>query len=102
MAAEWTAWKPFIGITEPECDRPEHGYDCRHLAGRDEQGKVTDEKLDKLREDLEEATVDLEMAEGAIEDAEAHRDECEDRVRAIERAIEQHKAPVAPGQIRAA
>ena len=94
MAQPWTSYERFVGISEPDCDRPEHGFDCRHLAGRDEQGNVVDEVLDKLHADLEEAEEDLQGAESAIEDAEAHRDHCEERVRDIEEAIRKHKQPV--------
>lgn len=101
MAAPWTSYERFIGITEPECDRPEHGYECRHLAGRDEYGNVTDESLDKLIEDLEAAEDELEYAEDQIRDAEDRRDEAEREVERLRKAIADHKHPVAPGQVAA-
>lgn len=101
MALPWTDLPRFIGIVEPECDRPEHGYECRHLAGRDEEGNVTDEALDKLMEELEAAEDEVESAEDEIRSAEDRRDEAEREVDRIREEIKRHKSPVVPGQIAA-
>lgn len=77
--------------TDTECDNAAHGYGCQCLKGRNAKGEVIDEILVGLEEELEDALIEEEDAEGEVEYAQEKFSIAVSRVNKLESAIKKHR-----------